>query len=82
MNIQAVKLDLIRKITLMENEEIIDAINHLLNHNDLENSGDWWDDLTKAQRESIQIARQQMAEGKGIPHDEVVAKYRAKYAQP
>ncbi len=80
MNIQAVKLDLIRKITLMENEAIIGAINHLLNHNDTENTGDWWDDLTKAQRESVQIARQQMAEGKGIPHDEVIAKYRAKYA--
>jgi len=79
MNIQAAKLDLIRKITLMENESVIEAINHLLNHNNAGNTGDWWDELTKAQRESIQIARQQMAEGKGIPHDEVIAKYRAKY---
>lgn len=79
MNIQAAKLDLIRKITLTENASVIEAINHLLNHNKVGNTGDWWDELTKAQRESIQIARQQMAEGKGIPHDEVVAKYRAKY---
>jgi len=82
MNIQAVKLDLIRKITLMENEAMIKAINHLLNRKEATSTTDWWDELNQAQRESIQTARQQMAAGKGIPHDEVIAKYRAKYRQP
>ena len=72
MNIQAVKLDLIRKITLMENESMIEAINHLLNRKEATSTTDWWDELNQAQRESIQTARQQMADGKGIPHDEVI----------
>jgi len=71
MNIQAVKLDLIRKITLMENEAMIEAINHLLNSKEATSTTDWWDELNQAQRESIQTARQQMAAGKGIPHDDI-----------
>jgi len=55
----------------MENEAMIEAINHLLNRKEATSTTDWWDELNQAQRESIQTARQQMADGKGIPHDDI-----------
>jgi len=44
-----------------------------------DNESDWWDELTEIQRQSIETAREQLAAGKGIPHSEVMAKYRQKY---
>jgi len=32
---------------------------------------DWYDELTKQQKEDIETSRKQFREGKGIPHSEV-----------
>lgn len=32
---------------------------------------DWYDELTKEQKEDIKTSQKQLAEGKGIPHSEV-----------
>ena len=32
---------------------------------------DWYDELTEQQQKDIKTSRKQLAQGKGIPHDEV-----------
>ncbi len=36
---------------------------------------DWWDRMEDAAQESIQRGLNQLKEGKGIPHEEVMRKY-------
>jgi hypothetical protein len=35
---------------------------------------DWYDELSNEQKEGIEVALQELKEGKGIPHDDVVNK--------
>lgn len=37
---------------------------------------DWWDDLPKEVQKSIDKAIKELDEGKGIPHEEVMKKYK------
>ena len=36
---------------------------------------DWWDEIGEGERASIDLGLQQLKEGKGIPHEEVVKQY-------
>ena len=40
---------------------------------------DFWDTLTVEQKEEIELSLKDLEEGKGIPHEEVMAKYKGKY---
>jgi len=40
---------------------------------------DGWKSLTKEQKEGIFKAIKEIEEGKGIPHEEIMAKFRNKY---
>ena len=42
-------------------------------------SADWWDTLTKEQKSEIEQALHELQSGKGIPHKDVMAKYKGKY---
>ncbi len=76
MNLQTAKLELIKKITELEDEDMITLMHGII---DTDNEADWWGKLTDNQCLSIRTAREQLAEGKGIPHEEIIAKYRQKY---
>lgn len=41
-----------------------------------DNADDWWDELPKEVQQSIIRAEKQLKEGKGIPHEVVMKKYR------
>ncbi|MFI5151574.1 MAG: hypothetical protein ACHQRM_17755 [Bacteroidia bacterium] len=40
---------------------------------------DFWETLTKDQREEIEKALKELDSGAGIPHEKVMAKYKGKY---
>ena len=42
---------------------------------------DWWDDITDAERASIDRGLRQLEEGKGIPHEQVVKQYAKWFAK-
>lgn len=41
-----------------------------------EDDNNWWDDLPTAVKKSILKAEKQLEEGKGIPHEVVMKKYK------
>ncbi len=42
---------------------------------------DWWDELPEAVKASVDKALKEANEGKGIPHEEVVKKYKEWFAK-
>jgi predicted transcriptional regulator len=40
---------------------------------------DFWDELSEAQKAQIELAIQQLDAGQGIPHEEVMEKFRKKH---
>jgi len=40
---------------------------------------DFWESLTKAQKDEIEKALKELDSGAGIPHEKVMAKYKGKY---
>ncbi|NOQ74803.1 MAG: hypothetical protein GQ574_22505 [Crocinitomix sp.] len=47
-------------------------------YNDIDQSIDWYDDLTPTQKKEIEEARSELDAGKGIPHEEVRKNIRQK----
>lgn len=84
MDIRAEKLWLINKITKIKDERLIQALRSLLEFaqqqpNASSASGDFWDELTDAQKKQIEKAIQQLDNGEGIPHESVMSEFRSKY---
>lgn len=46
-----------------------------------EQENDWWDDLPKEVKNKIDAGLKELKDGKGIPHDEVMKKYKKWFAQ-
>lgn len=74
MNLLAEKIELAKRVLAVEDEDLLFQIKQVF-----DNDGkDFWEDLPENVKQGIQRARQQAAEGKLIPHDDVMSKY-AKY---
>jgi hypothetical protein len=43
---------------------------------EVDREADWWDDLPVAVKKSILKAEKQLKEGKGVPHEVVMKKYK------
>ena len=74
MNIQT-KYKLIEKIMQLENETVLNQVKEILEAEEK----DWWHDLSPELKTSIKKGLQESDEGKGRPHDEVMAAFRKKY---
>lgn len=72
MNIQAEKIELIRMLLETENEKIIQKIKAIFQ----KNTKDWWDEISEEERSAIQEGISQLDKGEGIPHNEVIKKYK------
>lgn len=65
--------------------KVIDSINdsktlsEIYNFITKKSDVDFWDKLTDAQKKEIETALKELDEGKGIPHEKVMAKYKGKY---
>ena len=80
MNTSELKLKIFRQVDSLENTRLQDLYGILTNfingHKDISD----WDSLTNDQKQGIDAAIEEVDEGKGIPGDEVISKYRKKYS--
>ena len=85
MNIETKKYQLIHQILRVQDEQLIDTVKHLLDFGlknettESEVITDFWDEMTTKQKERLELSLQEVEKGIGIPHDEVMSEFRAKY---
>lgn len=71
MNVNDIKVEIAKSLFETNDEALLNQVKEILNFS----KTDLWHSLTVEQKESVFIARQELAEGKGIPHEEVKAGY-------
>lgn len=71
MDIQLEKLELIKMLTEIDNPEIIKSIKKILT----KEKKDWWDDLTEAQKEEIELGVEQFKNGQTVSYESVMKKH-------
>ena len=74
MNISAEKLDIIQRICEINDNDLIDLIKKII---DIPNTSksDWWDKITKEEKDSINQGLNDLQQGKLYPHDQIRKKY-------
>lgn len=76
MTVSDLKLKLFRQIDTLEKNRLEEIYGVLINFINGEKDAGDWDQLTEKQKQGIDNAIQEIDSGKGIPHDEVMAKIR------
>lgn len=71
MKVNDIKVEIAKTLFETNDEALLNQVRDILNFSQT----DFWHSLTDEQKESVFIARQELAEGKGIPHEEVKAEY-------
>lgn len=72
MNIEAEKISLAKLLLDTEDINILNQIKEiLLRENE---KADFWDELSEAQKEAINLGSKQLDAGEGIPYEEVLKK--------
>jgi hypothetical protein len=78
MNSADLKLNIIRQVDTLDDDVLKEVIEYIQNKiNSQEKSV--LNSLSIEQRNGIEKARQSIKEGKGIPHEIIVSKYKQKY---
>ncbi len=72
MNIQAQKIELTKQLLEINSEVILKQIKALLQAH----KTDLWDELTEAQKLSVEKAKSQINKGEAVTHKEVMKKYK------
>ena len=67
MNIQTEKLGLIEWIARLNDSSVIEKIKRI--HDDYSKSVDWWDEISTAEKESIDRGLKDISEGKVHSHE-------------
>jgi predicted transcriptional regulator len=71
----------VKKYVDLADERMLKAVHAMLGTDleeaitDEDTSDDWWDEISDAQRASIERGLAQSERGEGIPHEEMVKKY-------
>ena len=76
MNLQSKKLELVQLILNTEKPTILAKVEAVLKK---EKGTDWWDDISQAEKESIEKGLAEADKGELIPHEEVMKEARSKY---
>jgi predicted transcriptional regulator len=76
MSIAELKLELIKKINELPENQLKDVHGILSNY--LNNNADFWDNLDQKEKESIEAGLKDIEEGNVVPHEEVMKKLKAK----
>ena len=76
MNLQSKKLELVQLILNTEKPAILAKVEAVLKK---EKRTDWWDDISQAEKESIEKGLAEADKGELIPHEEVMKEVRSKY---
>lgn len=72
INMQNAKLELIQWLTTLEDSEIIKRILELRKHE----TDDFWDELNTTTKKEIELADEEIKQGKTVDYDKFIAKYR------
>lgn len=72
MSIESAKLLILEKVLKTNNAKMLDQILQLVKSED----EDFWDDLTPYQKYEINESIQELNEGKRVPYEKVMKKYR------
>lgn len=73
MNIQAEKLELIKRLVNTTDPKIIQSIKQIFKK---EKTADFWDDLTADQKREIQKASSEIEQGKTTDYETFMSKHR------
>jgi thiamine pyrophosphate-dependent acetolactate synthase large subunit-like protein len=76
MNLQAKKLELVQLIINTTKPLTLRKVEEVLKN---EKESDWWDEISDAERQSIEQGLAEADRGELIPHEEVMKQIRAKY---
>lgn len=74
MNIKTEKLNLIEWLLGLKDTSIIETI-QLLKQNSIQKKTDWWDEISEAEKTSINKGLNDLKEGKKIPYREIRKDY-------
>ncbi|XOV92056.1 MAG: hypothetical protein ACFHWX_17835 [Bacteroidota bacterium] len=75
MDIQSTKLELIRWLSDLQDPEIIEQLKVI------KTGKDWWDEIGEDERLAIDQGLDELNQGHGIPHEEVMQRVRDKLNQ-
>lgn len=83
MNISTEKINIIEQVIQIQDEELLNAVKNLLDFGLKHQTPptepiDFWDELSEEERSTIEHSIQELDEGKGIPHEEVMTSFRKK----
>jgi hypothetical protein len=76
MNLQAKKLELVELIIKTEKPTLLKKVEEIFKK---EKAVDWWDEISEAERKTINQGLAEADRGKLIPHEEVMKEVKAKY---
>jgi len=71
MDLKSSKLELVRLILNIDNQQVIDKLTSILKEQDQ----DFWDELTDQQKEEIKLGISQLDEGRRISLEEFISKH-------
>jgi len=79
MKTSEIRSALFKKIDSLNGNQLQEVYGLLLNYINNNKSRDFWVEISEAEKASIKEGIAQLDRGEGIPHNEVIAKYRKKY---
>lgn len=79
MNQAEIKIDLFRKLDALKGKSLKEAYGILLNYINSGSDLSEWENLSQEQQEAIQLGIQQLENGEGIVHSQVMQNVRKKY---
>ena len=72
MNLQAEKIELAQLLLQTNSENLIKKVKALFKREQI----DWWDEISEEEKKSIEKGIAQLDKGEGVPHSEVMKKYK------
>ena len=80
MDVSELKLKIFREIDSLEKSKLQEVYGYLQNFVRGTKDVDEWSELSYTQQKGIIEAIDELSEGKGIPHEEVISKFRKKFS--
>ena len=79
MNTSEIKIDLFRKIDSLKDSRLKEVYVMLVNFINSKNENDEWESLTKEQQTAINVGIEQLNNGEGRKHNDVMSDFRNKF---
>lgn len=80
MKAAEIKIDLFRKLDNLKGKRLQEAYGLLINFINSNKEVNDWDNLSEAQKKAIKLGIEQLDNGEGKPHVDVISNLRKKFA--